>query len=150
VELVVPVALKVERQIQRYDQIILKLPWSIADNPADIGVLCHPGRQPPLTFNQGHTLPRAHSPQLNPQIVGKKATQRLAQGRALRVARVVVLDPLSKILLARRPPVSGRPIRADPRVQKSQCLMLAATIGHDQWGQLPKPPPVYTVLGGNW
>src|SRR5262249_10090546 len=40
VEQVELVPLEVERQVQRCDQFVLKLPWPVADNPADIGVLC--------------------------------------------------------------------------------------------------------------
>ena len=125
-------SLEIERQVQPRDQYILKLPWSVADDPAHIGVLSHPGRQCPLAFNEGQTVARSDPPQLNPQLVSKEAAQRFPQRRALGVARVVVLDPFPEILLTWGPPVSRRPVRADPRIQQPQPLMQAAALGHDQ------------------
>ena len=55
-ELVVYVPLQVEWQVQRRDQFILKLPWFFADDLGDIGILCHPGRQRLLAFDEGHAI----------------------------------------------------------------------------------------------
>ena len=46
------VPLEIERQVHCRDQFVLKLPWLIADNPAYIGILGHPGGQHLLALHE--------------------------------------------------------------------------------------------------
>ena len=150
IKLVTPVPFDIQRQVQRREQFIFKLPRTLTHNPTDIGVLCHPGRHHLLILDERRTLsPRAHPPQLNPDFISKKATQRPAQCRASRVAcEMLRLDPLLEISLTRRSP-TVRFLRADSCIQEHQALMLTATRSLHKRRQAPKPPSIHTIPCGN-
>jgi hypothetical protein len=104
---VMRVRLQIERQVQRCYHFVLKLPRPVADDPAHVGILRHPGRQQLLAFNEGQAVARSHTPQLKPQLATEQAAQRPTQRRALRVACVVVSDPCPETLPTSRAAAIG-------------------------------------------
>jgi len=137
---------QVERQVDDGDQVIFKLPRTLADDPADEGVVGHPRRQGLFPRNQGPASTRPDSLQLDAQLSGEQAAQRLAQRRALGVPGVVSMPPLPQGLLAGRAPVAGRLARADSRIQQRQLPMPVEVAGIDQGRQAAKPPAVESAL----
>ena len=85
----------------------------------------------------------------DPEFSGKKTAQRLTQRRALRVAGVVVLDPIQETLGAGRAPVTRRLLRADPYVQQCQVLIATAATGSHERRRAAEPPAIHTALRRN-
>jgi hypothetical protein len=69
-DLATAVAFQIERQIHAGDQPVLEFPRTLADNPADQGVLRHPCRQDLLPCDEDPAAARPHSPQLDAQLIG--------------------------------------------------------------------------------
>ena len=78
VERVAAVAFQVQQQVNGGDQVTFELPRALTDDPADEGVVGHPRRQGLFSRHEGPSGARPDSPQLDAQLCGEQAAQRLA------------------------------------------------------------------------
>jgi hypothetical protein len=68
--------LQVQRQVERLDEDLLKLPGPLMSHPADKGVLRHPVREPYLTICERQPRAATHTTQLDPELLGKQTAER--------------------------------------------------------------------------
>jgi hypothetical protein len=76
VEVALLVLLRVERQVERRDQLRLHGPRRFAWQPRHSGVVFQPFGEPPFARGKGQAVSAAHAAQLNAQLFRQDAPQR--------------------------------------------------------------------------
>jgi hypothetical protein len=144
---VAAVAVQVQGQVEGGDQLIFQVPRLSADFPADERVFCHARGQGPLALDECLAGARADAPQLDPELVGQKAAQSLAQCRALGVPGIVRLYQAPQGLATGGAAVARRLGWADPDVQQREPVVPMARSGLHERRRPTEPPTVHAARG---